>query len=180
MVGARHPEPVRAGDALAEDDVVLHGVIGAATDVDAAARGPDGVADDLVEVGLERDDLGAFAVGMVEEVTLDDEVGPFRGLFVELARTPNADVLAAVTDIIRDVLKIASDDGVVLRVLEAVADERLEVVLPLEVAAVEGVVAAVEEDPVVGGLEAGRIIINDGGVAHDAVVGVEGDHGPVG
>ena len=116
---------------------------------------------------------------MVEQVTLNYEIGAVGGLLVELPRTPDADILTAVTDVVRDVLEIAPNHGVVLGVVESVTDEGLEVVLSLEVAAFERVVTTVEEDPVVGGLKAGRIIIDDGGIADDPVVRIEGDHGTV-
>ena len=85
ITAARHPQAMGSIDALAENDVVLHGIEISATDVDAAAGGDDGIVPDDVVIRLQRDRLGAFAVGVVEEVSLDREVGAIVVAFLEFS-----------------------------------------------------------------------------------------------
>jgi len=74
------------------------------------------------------------------------------------------------------VFEIRPDDAVVATVVDGIADERLEVVLPFEIAPVEGVAVAAEKYPVILGLEGGGIVVDDCGVAHDPVMRIELDH----
>ena len=64
-------------------------------------------------VGFEGDNLRPLPVGMVKEVALDGEITTVPVVHLTVTGSPYTDILTTVPDVIRDILKIASRDGVV-------------------------------------------------------------------
>lgn len=114
-------------------------------------------------------------MGVDEEVALDGEE---RAVFASLPRSPvapDSEVFPPVRGMVGDLFDVAVIHGVVAAIVLIVADERLHVIFAREEAVIDPVVVARKEDPVVFGLELGRIVFDDGAVGEATVRSVFDD-----
>ena len=97
-------------------------------------------------------------------------------LLPDFAIAPDTKDFASIADMVRNVLDITVIDSVMKALRQIITDQRFQMVFAGQETMIETVILSGEEDPVVLCLEGGRVVVDDGGVGHPAMVGVEAHH----
>ena len=177
VVEAGHAQTLSPGYTLAHDDVSFHHIVGSLSDIETPTSREDGIAENLVVVGFQGDGFGALAICSIEKVSFDQAVGSILVVRVEFPGSPHPENFSTVPIGVRNIFKIVTPDGVRAGIIDGVSQERMHVVLSLEIAALEQVVVAAEVGPIALILKPWGVVINYGGVPNGAVMRFEVNDG---